>query len=89
MDVSRDFFSKLRSLALTVEKEAKQLERALNGEDAGKCGHRLPRIPTPPRRQRPEPEGPRGSRGVSWALWDGPPCQPRQPRLGFPPAAAR
>ncbi|XP_015134712.2 spindle and kinetochore-associated protein 3 isoform X1 [Gallus gallus] len=34
MDVSRDFFSKLRSLALTVEKEAKQLERALNGEDA-------------------------------------------------------
>ncbi|NXK50883.1 SKA3 protein, partial [Chauna torquata] len=34
MDVSRDFFGKLRALALTLEKEAKQLERALRGEDA-------------------------------------------------------
>lgn len=57
MDVSRDFFSKLRSLALTVEKEAKQLERALNGEDAGKCGHRLPRISTPHGGSGPSPKG--------------------------------
>ncbi|XP_042724468.1 spindle and kinetochore-associated protein 3 isoform X1 [Lagopus leucura] len=34
MDVSRGFFGKLRSLALTLEREAKQLERALRGEDA-------------------------------------------------------
>ncbi|XP_031471591.1 spindle and kinetochore-associated protein 3 isoform X1 [Phasianus colchicus] len=34
MDASRGFFGKLRSLALTLEKEAKQLERALRGEDA-------------------------------------------------------
>ncbi|XP_021235234.1 spindle and kinetochore-associated protein 3 isoform X2 [Numida meleagris] len=34
MDVSRGFFSELRSLALTLEKETKQLERALRGEDA-------------------------------------------------------
>ncbi|XP_009952499.1 PREDICTED: spindle and kinetochore-associated protein 3 [Leptosomus discolor] len=33
MDVSRDFFSKLRALALTLEKEARQLERALRRED--------------------------------------------------------
>ncbi|XP_074906838.1 spindle and kinetochore-associated protein 3 isoform X1 [Buteo buteo] len=33
MDVSRDFFGKLRALALTLEKEARQLERALRGED--------------------------------------------------------
>ncbi|KAM9263294.1 spindle and kinetochore-associated protein 3 [Cariama cristata] len=33
MDVSRDFFGKLRALALTLDKEAKQLERALRGED--------------------------------------------------------
>ncbi|NXK08048.1 SKA3 protein, partial [Herpetotheres cachinnans] len=33
MDVSRDFFSKLRALALTLEKETQQLERALRGED--------------------------------------------------------
>ncbi|KAM6145909.1 LOW QUALITY PROTEIN: spindle and kinetochore-associated protein 3 [Phoenicopterus ruber ruber] len=33
MDVSRDFFGKLRALALTLEKEAKQLERALRRED--------------------------------------------------------
>ncbi|OPJ81146.1 spindle and kinetochore-associated protein 3 [Patagioenas fasciata monilis] len=32
--MSRDFFAKLRALALTLEKEARQLERALNGEDA-------------------------------------------------------
>ncbi|XP_072182640.1 spindle and kinetochore-associated protein 3 isoform X2 [Excalfactoria chinensis] len=34
MDVSRGFFGNLRSLALTLEKEVKQLERALSGEDA-------------------------------------------------------
>ncbi|NXG27224.1 SKA3 protein, partial [Dromaius novaehollandiae] len=34
MDVSRGFFGKLRVLALTLEKEAKQLERALRREDA-------------------------------------------------------
>ncbi|OXB57391.1 hypothetical protein ASZ78_011026 [Callipepla squamata] len=34
MDVSREFFAKLRSVAVTLEKEAKQLERALRGEDA-------------------------------------------------------
>lgn len=34
MDVSRGFFGKLRSLALTLEKEVKHLERAMNGEDA-------------------------------------------------------
>ncbi|XP_065586160.1 spindle and kinetochore-associated protein 3 [Cyrtonyx montezumae] len=34
MDVSREFFAKLRSVAVTLEKEAKQLERALQGEDA-------------------------------------------------------
>ncbi|XP_075598317.1 spindle and kinetochore-associated protein 3 isoform X5 [Balearica regulorum gibbericeps] len=33
MDVSRDFFGKLRTLALTLEKEARQLERALRRED--------------------------------------------------------
>ncbi|XP_074012687.1 spindle and kinetochore-associated protein 3 [Numenius arquata] len=33
MDVSRDFFGKLRALSLTLEKEAKQLERALHKED--------------------------------------------------------
>ncbi|KAM9300142.1 spindle and kinetochore-associated protein 3 [Morus bassanus] len=33
MDVSRDFFGRLRALALTLEKEARQLERALHGED--------------------------------------------------------
>ncbi|XP_059680495.1 spindle and kinetochore-associated protein 3 [Gavia stellata] len=33
MDVSRDFFGKLRALALTLEKEASQLERALRRED--------------------------------------------------------
>ncbi|XP_067146404.1 spindle and kinetochore-associated protein 3 isoform X4 [Apteryx mantelli] len=33
MDVSRGFFGKLRALALTLEKEAKQLERALRRED--------------------------------------------------------
>ncbi|XP_072706601.1 spindle and kinetochore-associated protein 3 isoform X1 [Ciconia boyciana] len=33
MDVSRDFFGKLRALALTLEKEARQLERALRRED--------------------------------------------------------
>ncbi|NXE12151.1 SKA3 protein, partial [Lophotis ruficrista] len=33
MEVSRDFFGKLRALALTLEKEAKQLERALLRED--------------------------------------------------------
>ncbi|XP_062433299.1 spindle and kinetochore-associated protein 3 [Rhea pennata] len=33
MDVSRGFFGKLRALALTLEKEAKQLERALHGEE--------------------------------------------------------
>ncbi|KAM6213182.1 spindle and kinetochore-associated protein 3 isoform 3-T3 [Sarcoramphus papa] len=33
MDVSRDFFGKLRALALTLEKEAKQLEQALRRED--------------------------------------------------------
>ncbi|XP_068786341.1 spindle and kinetochore-associated protein 3 isoform X2 [Struthio camelus] len=33
MDVSRSFFEKLRALALTLEKEAKQLERALHRED--------------------------------------------------------
>ena len=46
MDASRGFFGKLRSLALTLEKEAKQLERALRGEDAGKCGHRFSRVLT-------------------------------------------
>ncbi|NWY55973.1 SKA3 protein, partial [Chionis minor] len=34
MDVSREFFGKLRALALTLEKEARQLERALRREDA-------------------------------------------------------
>ncbi|NWU13220.1 SKA3 protein, partial [Cephalopterus ornatus] len=34
MDASRAFFSKLRSLALTLEKEVKQLEQALRNEDA-------------------------------------------------------
>ncbi|NWI18967.1 SKA3 protein, partial [Crypturellus soui] len=34
MDVSRGFFGKLRALALTLEKEARQLEQALNGEEA-------------------------------------------------------
>ncbi|NXV48701.1 SKA3 protein, partial [Uria aalge] len=33
MDASRDFFGKLRALALTLEKEARQLERALRRED--------------------------------------------------------
>ncbi|NXF40266.1 SKA3 protein, partial [Nyctibius bracteatus] len=33
MDLSRDFFGKLRALALTLEKEARQLERALRRED--------------------------------------------------------
>ncbi|NWH51903.1 SKA3 protein, partial [Fregata magnificens] len=33
MAVSRDFFGKLRALALTLEKEARQLERALRRED--------------------------------------------------------
>ncbi|NXN26221.1 SKA3 protein, partial [Nycticryphes semicollaris] len=33
MDVSKNFFGKLRALSLTLEKEAKQLERALNEED--------------------------------------------------------
>ncbi|XP_063195394.1 spindle and kinetochore-associated protein 3 isoform X1 [Chroicocephalus ridibundus] len=33
MDVSRDFFGKLRALALTLEKETRQLERALRRED--------------------------------------------------------
>ncbi|KAM6420140.1 spindle and kinetochore-associated protein 3 isoform 2-T2 [Pluvialis apricaria] len=33
MDVSREFFGKLRALALTLEKEARQLERALRRED--------------------------------------------------------
>ncbi|NWS61189.1 SKA3 protein, partial [Chunga burmeisteri] len=33
MDVSRDFFGKLRALALTLDKEARQLERALRRED--------------------------------------------------------
>ncbi|XP_014821400.1 PREDICTED: spindle and kinetochore-associated protein 3 [Calidris pugnax] len=33
MDASRDFFGKLRALSLTLEKEAKQLERALRKED--------------------------------------------------------
>ncbi|KFQ64896.1 Spindle and kinetochore-associated protein 3, partial [Phaethon lepturus] len=33
MDVSRDFFVKLRAVALTLEKEARQLERALSRED--------------------------------------------------------
>ncbi|NXF58523.1 SKA3 protein, partial [Ciccaba nigrolineata] len=33
MDISRDFFGKLRALALTLEKEARQLERALRKED--------------------------------------------------------
>ncbi|XP_035182297.1 spindle and kinetochore-associated protein 3 isoform X2 [Oxyura jamaicensis] len=33
MDVSRQFFGKLRALALTLEREAKQLERALRRED--------------------------------------------------------
>ncbi|KAF1563279.1 Spindle and kinetochore-associated protein 3, partial [Eudyptes schlegeli] len=33
MDMSRDFFGKLRALALTLEKEARQLERALRRED--------------------------------------------------------
>ncbi|KAM6293435.1 spindle and kinetochore-associated protein 3 [Porphyrio hochstetteri] len=32
MDASKAFFSKLRSLALTVEKETQQLKRALHGE---------------------------------------------------------
>ncbi|XP_071591545.1 spindle and kinetochore-associated protein 3 isoform X1 [Heliangelus exortis] len=34
MDSSREFFGKLRGLALTLEKEARQLERALRREDA-------------------------------------------------------
>ncbi|NWV71374.1 SKA3 protein, partial [Malurus elegans] len=34
MDVTRGFFGKLRDLALTVEKEVKQLERAMRREDA-------------------------------------------------------
>ncbi|NWV75181.1 SKA3 protein, partial [Dasyornis broadbenti] len=34
MDVTRGFFNKLRDLALTVEKEVKQLERAMRREDA-------------------------------------------------------
>ncbi|NXA19243.1 SKA3 protein, partial [Ibidorhyncha struthersii] len=33
MDVSKEFFGKLRALALTLEKEARQLERALRRED--------------------------------------------------------
>ncbi|NXO60140.1 SKA3 protein, partial [Aramus guarauna] len=33
MDVSRDFFGRLRALAITLEKEARQLERALRRED--------------------------------------------------------
>ncbi|NXN42847.1 SKA3 protein, partial [Rhinoptilus africanus] len=33
MDASREFFGKLRALALTLEKEARQLEQALRGED--------------------------------------------------------
>lgn len=36
MDVTKDFFGKLRDLALAVEKEVKQLERALRREDVGK-----------------------------------------------------
>lgn len=32
------FFGKLRELAVTVEKEVKQLERAVRREDAGKSG---------------------------------------------------
>ncbi|XP_039913068.1 spindle and kinetochore-associated protein 3 isoform X3 [Hirundo rustica] len=34
MDITGDFFGKLRDLALTVEKEVKQLERAMRREDA-------------------------------------------------------
>ncbi|NXM16828.1 SKA3 protein, partial [Ploceus nigricollis] len=34
MDVTRGFFGKLRELALTVEREVKQLERAMRREDA-------------------------------------------------------
>ncbi|NXU09665.1 SKA3 protein, partial [Pardalotus punctatus] len=34
MDVTRGFFGKLRDLALTMEKEVKQLERAMRREDA-------------------------------------------------------
>ncbi|KFQ92848.1 Spindle and kinetochore-associated protein 3, partial [Nipponia nippon] len=33
MDVARDFFGKLRALALTLEREVRQLERALRRED--------------------------------------------------------
>lgn len=36
MDVTRAFFGKLRDLALTVEKDVKQLERAMLREDVGK-----------------------------------------------------
>lgn len=39
MDVTGGFFGKLRDLAVTVEKEVKQLERAMRREDAGKSGH--------------------------------------------------
>ncbi|XP_030333506.1 spindle and kinetochore-associated protein 3 isoform X2 [Strigops habroptila] len=34
MDVSRSFFARLRTLAIRLEKEVKQLEQALNGENA-------------------------------------------------------
>ncbi|KAM6341874.1 spindle and kinetochore-associated protein 3 [Podargus strigoides] len=34
MDLSREFFGKLRALALTLEKETRQLERALRREDS-------------------------------------------------------
>lgn len=40
MDVTRSFFGKLRELALTVEKEVKQMERAMRREDVGKSGPR-------------------------------------------------
>lgn len=51
MDVSRDFFGKLRALALTLEKEVRQLERALRREDTGKhrpCLVSFPGRPSPP-----------------------------------------
>lgn len=38
--MTKSFFGKLRELALTVEKEVKQMERAMRREDVGKSGLR-------------------------------------------------
>lgn len=41
MDSSRSFFGKLRTVAVRLEKEVKQLEQALRGEKTGKRRRRF------------------------------------------------